>query len=152
MRWQPHVTVAAIIEKDDKFLLVEENIDGKIMLNQPAGHWENNETLVEAVIRETLEETAWHFSPENLIGIYQWKHPTRSDETYLRFAFSGSLIKFEESRKLDEPIIRTIWLDYETLQSNQAIHRSPQLLLCVEDYLSGKLFPLDCLTEVRFKH
>ncbi|MDH3327259.1 MAG: NUDIX hydrolase [Gammaproteobacteria bacterium] len=149
MRWQPHVTVAAVIEQDNQFLLVEENIDNQLMLNQPAGHWENGETLIEAVIRETLEETAWHFVPEFLIGIYQWQHPTLPEETYLRFAFTGSLLSFEKNRQLDNPIVRTVWQDYEELLHSRARHRSPQLLLCVDDYLQGKRYPIECLIEVK---
>ncbi len=148
-RWQPYVTVAAIIERDDQFLLVEEDIDGKLTLNQPAGHWENGETLTEAVIRETLEETAWHFTPEYLVGIYQWQHPKRTELTYLRFAFGGSLTKFEENRKLDSPIVRTLWCDYDKLINTQSRHRSPQLQLCVDDYLAGKRFSMDILTHVK---
>jgi len=149
IRWTPHVTVAAIIEQDDKFLLVEENINDQLLLNQPAGHWENNETLVEAVIRETLEETAWHFSPEFLIGIYQWQLPSNTKETYLRFAFSGTIDQFEKERELDSPIVRTIWQDYGTLLQTKKRHRSPQLLLCIDDYLKGNRFPIDCLIEVK---
>ena len=147
-RWQPHVTVAAIIERENQFLLVEENIENQLMLNQPAGHWENGETLLEAVIRETLEETAWHFTPEHLVGIYQWQPPNRPDQTYLRFAFCGSLTDFEENRKLDSPIVRTIWSDYDALIASKPKHRSPQLLLCVDDYLKGNRFPLNCITTV----
>jgi len=149
MRWQPHVTVAAVIEKENKFLLVEENIGNKIMLNQPAGHWENNETLLEAVSREVREETAWDFKPTFLIGIYQWQLPANPEQTYLRFAFTGNISDFDPNRKLDDPIIRTIWSDYESICNNQQQHRSPQLLLCVEDYINGKRFSLDCITHVK---
>ncbi|MDH5256427.1 MAG: NUDIX hydrolase [Gammaproteobacteria bacterium] len=149
MRWQPHVTVAAIIERENQFLVVEEDIENQLLLNQPAGHWENGETLIEAVMRETLEETAWHFVPEYLVGIYQWQHPDKADTTYLRFAFSGSLTHFDENRQLDSPIVRTLWQNHEDLIKNRARHRSPQLLLCINDYLNGNRFPLNCLVNVK---
>ena len=145
-QWKPRVTVAAIIEKDNRFLIVEEDIDNRVMLNQPAGHWEDNETLIEAVIRETLEETAWHFQPTQLVGIYQWKH-TSSGDTYLRFAFTGGLLSKDEHRTLDEGIIQASWYTKEELLKNQDRHRSPQLMLCINDYLSGKRFPLEMISE-----
>lgn len=149
MRWTPHVTVAAIIHKENQFLLVEEKIDDKLLLNQPAGHWENGETLIEAVIRETLEETAWYFKPEFLVGIYQWQHPEKLEKTYLRFAFSGSVGKFDASRPLDKPIVRTIWADYNTIIKTQFKHRSPQLLRCVDDFLQGYKVPLSFLINLK---
>ena len=149
MRWLPHVTVAAIIEQENKFLLVQENINGQLLLNQPAGHWENGETLIEAVIRETLEETAWHFAPEYLVGIYQWQVPNNPDQIYLRFAFAGSIINFETDLTLDDPIVRTVWHDYEALLKTRNQHRSPQLLQCVDDYRAGKRYSLDCLVNVK---
>jgi len=89
MKWEPHITVAAVIERDDTFLLVEEMVEGTAVVNQPAGHWEPGETLIEAAQRETLEETGWEFYPTALVGIYQWQHP-RKDETFLRFTFCGA--------------------------------------------------------------
>lgn len=148
MRWQPFVTVAAVIEKENKFLLVEEKINGENLLNQPAGHWEKNETLIEAVIRETLEETAWYFQPEYLLGIYRWQLPNQQEQCYLRFAFTGKLLDKDTGRKLDPPIITTTWMTKNQLLAEQHRHRSPQVLRCVEDYLAGKRFPLDCLVNV----
>jgi len=149
VRWLPHVTVAAIIEQENKFLLVEENINGQLLLNQPAGHWENGETLIEAVIRETLEETAGHFTPEYLVGIYQWQVPNNPGQIYLRFAFAGSISHFETDFILDDPIVRTVWYDYEALLDTRHQHRSPQLLQCVDDYRTGKCYSLDCLVNVK---
>lgn len=136
MRWQPHVTVAAIIEHDDRFLLVKENINKQIVYNQPAGHWEDNETLIDAVKRETLEETGWHFEPSHLVGIYQWQLPDRS-KTYLRFAFCGERIKHDTDRLLDKVIVEALWLTLDEIKQLQTQLRSPQVLNCIEDYLSG---------------
>ena len=144
-RWLPHVSVAAIIEKDKKFLLVEERKEGRLMLNQPAGHWENNETLVEAVIRETLEETAWHFRPNYLVGIYQWQHPKDKELTYLRFAFGGELLSKDHTRHLDDGIENTVWYDKKEILDSVDRHRSPQLVKCVEDYINGNRYSLDCI-------
>lgn len=146
MRWQPRVTVAAIAEKDGKFLVVEELIKNELCLNQPAGHWEQGETLIEAVKREALEETAWQFHPEFLLGIYQWQHPEEKDLTYLRFAFAGKVSAFNASLKLDEGITQAIWLSREELCTSSAKHRSPLVLRCVDDYISGKRFDLSILT------
>lgn len=147
-QWKPRATVAAIIERDKRFLIVEEEINGQLMLNQPAGHWEDNETLVEAAIRETLEETAWHFSPEALVGIYQWKHPDSGD-TYLRFAFTGSITSHEAGQKLDQGIMRASWYSVDELKARCDQHRSPQLMLCIEDYLRGQRYPLEILRVVK---
>jgi len=147
MTWLPHITVASVIEKNNKFLLIEEMIDGRAVLNQPAGHWEQGESLVEAVTRETLEESAWHFTPESLIGIYSWQHPKKS-KTYLRFAFCGEAHHFEENRPLDEGIIGTSWLTAEEIKALAVKHRSPQVQRCIDDYLSGQRFPLHCLAHV----
>jgi len=144
--WKPHVTVAAVIEQDGKFLLVEENTaDGKLF-NQPAGHLEANESLVQGVIRETLEETAHHFCPEFLIGIYRWHHP-RKDIVYLRFGFGGSLTGHEPGRPLDAGILRATWMNIDELRASKARQRSPLVLQCAEDYLAGKRYPLELLTH-----
>ncbi len=146
MRWKPNVTVAAVIERDGKFLLVEEETSQGLRLNQPAGHWEDHETLSTATIRETLEESAFDFEPEYLIGIYRW-HAPESDTTYLRFAFGGKLLSHHPELKLDEGIVRTVWLTPDEIRANQAFHRSPLILRCVEDYLAGKRYPLDLLVH-----
>lgn len=146
MIWKPNVVVAAIIERDGKFLLVEEKADGELVLNQPAGHLDEGESLVQAVIRETLEETAWHFQPESVLGVYRWQHPTKGI-TYLRFAFTGHVTRQEENRELDEEIVRTLWLSPEEIRTESARHRSPQVERCLNDYLAGRRYPLDLLNE-----
>jgi ADP-ribose pyrophosphatase YjhB (NUDIX family) len=146
MIWKPHVTVAAVIEQNGKFLLVEEETDDGPMFNQPAGHWEQGETLLQGVIREAREETAYTFVPEHLLGIYSWKHP-RKDITYLRFAFTGTAADHDPLQSLDTGIIRAVWLTRDEIQATQARHRSPLILQCVEDHLAGKRFPLDLITH-----
>jgi 8-oxo-dGTP pyrophosphatase MutT (NUDIX family) len=147
MQWMPHTTVAAIVEDNGKFLLVEEVTERGNRLNQPAGHLENNETLIEAVIRETLEETAYTFKPESLLGIYHWKHE-HNDTTYLRFAYIGSVSNHQADLALDEGIIRAVWMTADEMRSNAMLMRSPQVLTCVEDYLSGQQFPLSVITHL----
>lgn len=145
--WKPNVTVAAVIERDGKFLLVEEEVsDGEngivVRYNQPAGHLDDNESLVRACARETLEETAWHFTPQHLVGIYQWQRPAR-DVTYLRFAYCGELGAHEAERKLDEGILRAVWLTPAEIHALRDQHRSPLVMQCIHDYLAGRRYPLE---------
>ena len=146
MIWKPHVTVAAVIERDGFFLLVEETTDDGILFNQPAGHLDAGESLLAACARETLEETAYHFTPEHLIGVYQWHQPGR-ERTYLRFAYTGSLTGHEPERALDEGILRAVWQTPDEIRALQARHRSPLVLRCMEDYLAGKRYPLELVTH-----
>jgi ADP-ribose pyrophosphatase YjhB (NUDIX family) len=146
MIWKPNVTVAAVIEREGKFLLVEEETAQGLKFNQPAGHWEPNETLVQATAREVLEETAWHFTPKHLLGIYRW-HSDNANVTYLRFAFCGELGGHEPERTLDKGIVRAIWMTPEEIRTTQDRHRSPLILRCVEDYLAGKRYPLEIITH-----
>ena len=146
MIWKPNVTVAAVVQRDGKFLLVEEETDVGLAFNQPAGHLECGESLVEAVVREALEETAYHFVPTHLVGIYNWRHPSK-DLTYLRFAFGGELRGFEADRALDEGIVAARWLTLDEVKACAARHRSPLILRCIEDSLAGKRYPLDLLTH-----
>lgn len=146
MIWKPNVTVAAVIERDGKFLMVEEETDDGPRFNQPAGHWEPGETLIDGVIREAQEETAHTISPEWLLGIYSWHHP-RKDVTYLRFAFSGSAIAHAPRQSLDTGIIRAVWLSLQEIRETQSRHRSPLVLQCVEDHLAGKRYPLDLIAH-----
>jgi ADP-ribose pyrophosphatase YjhB (NUDIX family) len=146
MIWKPNVVVAAVVERDGKFLLVEEEAEGRRVLNQPAGHLDAGETLIDAVIRETLEETAWHFVPEALLGVYRWPHPA-GDVTYLRFAFTGHVREHDAQRKLDHGIHRALWLTPGEIRREQARHRSPQVQRAVDDYLDGRRYPLDLLGE-----
>ena len=147
-RWKPNVTVAAVIEKDGRFLLVEEHTSDGLMLNSPAGHLDPGETPVEGCARETLEETAHHFTPTALIGIYLARSPRKTHGehvTYLRFAFAGTLGAFEPDRPLDEGIVRTVWMTADEIRASTARHRSPLLLECVEDYLAGQRYPLELI-------
>jgi ADP-ribose pyrophosphatase YjhB (NUDIX family) len=146
MIWKPNVTVAAVIERENRFLLVEEETSQGLRFNQPAGHWEARESLTAGTIRETLEESAYDFEPESLVGIYRW-HAKESDTTYLRFAFCGSTTAHHPERTLDQGIIRTVWMTIDELRANQAFHRSPLVLRCCEDYLAGKRYPLDLLVH-----
>ena len=147
MAWKPDVTVAAVVERDGQFLFVEERASGRVVLNQPAGHLERGETLLEAVARETLEETGWTFVPQHLVGIYLWQ-AEHSTKTFLRVAFSGRLQGHDPSRPLDHGILRTRWLDREQMSSLQSRHRSPLVARCVDDYLAGARYPVELLTHL----
>jgi len=147
MQWKPHATVAAIVEQHGKFLLVEETTDRGNRFNQPAGHLEDNEAIIDAVIRETLEESAYTFTPESLLGIYHWKHE-HNDTTYLRFAFIGSVSNHQPDLALDNGIIRAVWMSLDEIRSQAGLMRSPQVITCIEDYLSGKRYPLELIKHL----
>lgn len=145
--WKPSVTVAAIIERDGQFLLVEEETSDGIRFNQPAGHLDPNETLEQAVTRETLEEAAYDFTPGALIGMYMARYVssrTGLEVTYLRFAFCGELGQ-QHDRPLDTGILRTVWMTRDEMLACEEKHRSPLVLRCVDDYLAGKRAPLSLL-------
>ena len=144
--WKPSVTVAAVVEHDGRFLFVEEEADGLVVINQPAGHLDPNESLLHAVSREVLEETRYRFTPKALVGIYLWPHPTK-DLSYLRFAFTGEITGEDKGRELDVGILRPLWLTPEELQQQAGRHRSAMVSRCVEDYLAGKRYPLDLLAS-----
>ena len=146
MIWKPHVTVAAVVERDGKFLLVEEETEDGVRINQPAGHWEPNESMVEGAVRETPEETGRHFTPTYLLGVYNWSRPSR-DITYLRFAFIGSVSEALPGQWLDQGILRALWMSPEEMRQDAVRHRSPLVLRCVQDYLAGKRYPLELLTH-----
>lgn len=146
MIWKPNVVVAAIVERDGRFLLVEEEADGRVVLNQPAGHLDEGETLIHAVIRETLEETAWHIEPMALLGVYRWINPA-GNTTYLRFAFVARALREETGRTLDHGCLRALWLTPDEIRAERIRHRSPQVERCLDDYLAGTRFPLDMLKE-----
>ena len=145
-QWKPNVTVAAVIERDGRFLFVEEETAAGVRLNQPAGHLERGESLLAACVRETLEESAWHFAPRELVGIYLWP-ADGTDITYLRFAFCGELQRHDSERRLDAGILRALWLTPEELQARRGEHRSPLVAQCVADYLAGQRLPLAALRD-----
>lgn len=147
MIWKPNVTVAAVVERQGRFLIVEEDADGKRVYNQPAGHLDESEGLIEAVIRETLEETAWHFEPTALVGVYRWKN-THNGITYLRVCFTGACHDEEVGRPLDEGIVQAVWLSRDELEALDSRLRSPLVLRCVDDYLVGRSYPLDLLVDM----
>jgi 8-oxo-dGTP pyrophosphatase MutT (NUDIX family) len=149
MSFKPDVTVAAVIERDGRFLLVEEHIGGRLVLNQPAGHLEDSESLLAAVARETLEESAWHFAPSALVGIYLWKQP-ENGRSFLRVAITGSVTQHEPLRRLDHGIERTLWLPRDQIVAKSARLRSPMVLRCVDDYLAGARYSLDVLQHFSF--
>ncbi len=143
--WRPSVTVAAVIERGGSFLLVDEMIDGRRVLNQPAGHLEPGESLVAACSREVLEETAHRFTPSALVGVYRWRYAA-GDVTFLRFCFSGTIDSVEKNRQLDKEIVALRWLTPAQLTDRRAEHRSPLVQKCVEDFLAGRRYPLDILS------
>jgi len=151
-RWKPNVTVAAVIERDGKFLLVEEHTSDGLRLNNPAGHLDPGEGLADGCARETLEETAHRFVPTALVGVYLTRAHRPSDTstksgtlTYLRFAFCGELGEFLPTQRLDHGIVRTVWMTIDEIRASVARHRSTALLQCVEDYLAGTRFPISAL-------
>lgn len=144
---QPDITVAAIVENAGRFLLVEERIRGRLLLCQPAGHVEDRETLVAAVVREVREESAWLFEPTALLGIYQWRNPDTGITT-LRFAFRGTVSDHRPSQPLDNPVVATHWLTAEELRQQSDRHRSPLVQRCVDDYLQGRSAALDLVADL----
>ena len=142
LEWTPHLTVATIIERDGRFLLVEEYADGDdLVYNQPAGHLDEHETLAAAAIRETLEETAWEVEVNAVIGVYSWTHP--KGETFIRTCFAGTALHHHPDQPLDYGIQRTVWLTREEIALLGPRLRSPMVLRCVDDYLAGKQYPLE---------
>ncbi|AKC69597.1 NUDIX hydrolase [Pandoraea oxalativorans] len=142
-RWKPNVTVAAVVERDGRFLFVEEQKRAGLLINQPAGHLEPGESILDAVRREVLEETAHRFEPQHLLGIYLAPGP--EDIAYLRFTFSGTLGEFDATRTLDDGIVGTLWLTPEEVRAQRARHRSPILEQCMDDYLRGVRYDLGIL-------
>lgn len=143
----PRVTVSAVVEHDGKFLFVEERVRGNTVINNPAGHLEPDETLIEAVVREVLEETGCSFKPEGITGIYLWKTP-KGDRTFLRVNFFGACVSENPDAILDDGILRKLWLTRDELQLQKIRLRSPMVLGCVDDYLDGKRFPLEALNHM----
>jgi len=143
--WKPNVTVAAVVERAGRFLLVEEHTERGLLFNQPAGHLEPDESLVAAVVREMLEETAHHFIPWAVLGVYQYK--SSSEVTYLRFAFTGEITGHDTDRKLDAGIVRAAWLTSDEVRASSARHRTPLVMRCIDDYLAGRRFALELITH-----
>jgi ADP-ribose pyrophosphatase YjhB (NUDIX family) len=148
LRWKPSVTVAAVIERDGRFLLIEEETSEGLKLNNPAGHLDPGESPAQGCARETLEETAYRFEPTALVGVYlsrARKASTGEDFTYVRFAFCGQVGEREEGRALDHGIVRTLWMTPDEVRATQDRHRSPLLVRCMEDYLAGARHPLSAV-------
>jgi 8-oxo-dGTP pyrophosphatase MutT (NUDIX family) len=145
---RPAVTVATVVERDGRFLLVQEETRAGIRLNQPAGHLESGETLPAAAARETLEETGWHVEPTALVGVYRWRAPG-TGTTFVRFSFAGIAHAHEPARPLDTGIVRAVWMTYQEIAATRAEHRSPLVLRCIDDYRAGTRMPLDLVQEVR---
>lgn len=145
-QWHPHQTVATIVERDNKFLLVEELIDGKTVINQPAGHLENNESLIEAAVRETFEETAWKVEPVALLGVYKYTAPS-NNITYIRTCFIAEALEHIVDSPLDTGIIRALWLTKSELEARSDDLRSPLVMRVIEDYLEGKRYSLGLVQD-----
>jgi len=147
MIWTPHLTVAAVIERDGQYLLVDENIKGNRVYNQPAGHVEDNETCVDAIIREVQEETAWQFIPESIVGTFKWRAP--DGNTFVRICYQGQLSNFDASQPLDTGIVAADWLsddDIAALPDGRL--RSPMVMQCINAYQQDQRYPLDLITEL----
>lgn len=142
--WFPHVTVATVVPLDGRFLFVEESVHGQLVINQPAGHLEPDETLHAAALRETLEETGWHVELECLLGIQQWKS-THSGSQFVRFTFGARPSRHEPERPLDNGIVRAVWMSREEVADVQTRLRSPLVLNSVDDWISGRRLPLDAI-------
>src|SRR5262245_48277912 len=147
MTIRPDLTVAAIVEREGRFLLVEERVGNRMVFNQPAGHVERGEQFVYAVVRETLEETAWTFEPESLVGIYLWEPPEKQ-RSFLRATFCGQVTSHDPLRRLDRGIERAVWMTREQVVARTARLRSPMVLRCIDDYLKGARYPLDVVKQL----
>lgn len=145
--WKPNVVVAAVIERDGKFLLVEEDADGELVFNQPAGHLDEGESLLHAVVREVKEETAWDFDPTHLIGVYRWQRAPGA-VTYLRFCFTGRALRHDSTRKLDTGIVRAEWFSRQEIAAMRSRLRSPLVEQCIDDYAAGLRYPLTLLHDL----
>ena len=150
--WQPDVTVATIVVRDGQLLMVEERANGALVLNQPAGHLEPDESLLDAALRETREETGWEVRLTAFVGAYQWKAPLHADGSggrhYMRFAFAAEPVSELPDARLDEGIVRALWLAPEALRGMASRHRSPLVWRAVADYLGGSRHPLDLVRQL----
>jgi 8-oxo-dGTP pyrophosphatase MutT (NUDIX family) len=144
MIWRPDLAAAAIVQRDNRFLIVEERIRGTLLFNQPAGHVDDGESIVDAVVRETLEETAWHFVPRALLGIYLWRNPANG-HSILRVAITGDVTSREAGRQLDHPVVAAHWMEREALLAQPGKLRSPLVMRCIDDHLAGRHHDLAAL-------
>jgi 8-oxo-dGTP pyrophosphatase MutT (NUDIX family) len=144
MIWRPDLAAAAIVQQGNRFLIVEERIRGALLFNQPAGHVDDGESIIDAVVRETLEETAWHFVPRALLGIYLWRNPANG-HSILRVAISGEVTTHDAGRKLDQPVVAAHWMEREALLAQPAKLRSPLVMRCIDDHLAGTRHDLSAL-------
>jgi 8-oxo-dGTP pyrophosphatase MutT (NUDIX family) len=147
MSWSAHIVVASIVEREGRFLIVEEQINGELMLNQPAGHWEAGETLIEAARREALEETRWEVEPTQVLGLYH-HDPAGLDYGFLRVAFVARALRERPELALDDGIARAVWMTRDELLATRAQHRSPMVLRCIDDYLAGTRYPLSLIAHL----
>lgn len=141
--WRPHVTVATVVPREGRFLLVEEDVRGRIVLNQPAGHLEPDETLQAAAVRETLEETGWHVALTCLLGVQQWS--SQSGRQFVRFTFAAEALHHDPTRALDDGILRALWMSRSEIAAVANSLRSPMVLAGVDDWLAGRRLPLDTI-------
>ena len=146
MDWYAHVTVATVVEDDGRFLLVEEYQDGKLVFNQPAGHLDPNESLVDAAVRETLEETGWTVAVEGIVGIGLYTAPSNG-VTYYRTAFHAKPVAHDPARRLDDGIVRAVWMTLEEIRAERARMRSPMVPQVIEHYLAGHRYPLSMIFD-----
>ncbi len=146
MTWHPHITVATIVEVEGRFLMVEESKGGRLVLNQPAGHLEPNETLRQAAVRETLEETGWEVALSGVVGIYLYTAPTNG-VTYQRVCFVAAAIRHDPQRTLDTGIVGTVWMTRDELAAQPERWRSELILRCIDDYLAGPTYSLDVIRD-----
>lgn len=142
-----HITVATIIERDGRFLMVEEECRGEMVINQPAGHVENGEGLSAAAIRETFEETGWHVDVDSVISVYRWLCP-ETGETYFRVAFGGRLLEHDPQHTLDQGILRALWMSPDELQQMNHQLRSPLVMRSINDYMKNIRYPLDLIVDL----
>lgn len=150
--WQPDVTVATVVVRNGRLLLVEEMVGGQLVLNQPAGHLEPDESLLEAALRETREETGWDVRLTAFIGAYQWAAPTPASggngRHYLRFAFAAEPVSHDPARELDDGIVQALWLTPAELMEQAERHRSPLVWQVVADHLAGQRHPLELVRQL----
>jgi 8-oxo-dGTP pyrophosphatase MutT (NUDIX family) len=144
---RPAATVATVVERGGRYLVVEEETRAGRRINQPAGHLESGESIVDGAVRETLEETGWRVQATHLVGIYTWS-ASDNGATFVRFTFGATPVSHDASRALDHGIVRALWLTYDELREDAARHRSPLVLRCVDDYRAGRRWPLELITEI----